>query len=140
MKRLICVSVVLLILSLCATALAATPTAFVGRWEDSISQRAWLRIDQNWDEDFDVRVFWGSGIFEGSEWYMTATYDPTVGQIVYNNGSSYTVTYDGNGNVTDYQTNYENATGIIWIDSNGYLRFLCSDNSLNGCQFAWSGD
>lgn len=120
-------------------ALAASPTAYVGRWEDAVSQRAWLLIDQNWDEDFDVRVFWGSGIYGGSEWYMTATYDPTVGQIVYNNGTSYTVTYDGNGKATDYHLNYDGATGIIWIDGNGYLRFLCSDSSLSGCRFVWSG-
>ena len=144
MKKLTCkrtVIILFIVLLLASTvALAATPTAYVGRWEDVVSQRAWLRIDQNWDEDFYVRVFWGSGIYGGSEWYMTATYDPTVGQIVYNNGSSYTVSYDDRGNVTSSQTNYVGATGIIWIDSNGYLRFLCSDSSLSGCQFVWSGD
>ena len=125
---------------LCTTALATSPSAYVGRWDDTVSQRAWMRIDENWDENFNVRVFWGGGIYVGSEWYMTATYDPTVGQIVYNNGSSYTVSYDGQGNVTNSHANYLNATGIIWIDSNGYLRFLCSDSALNGCQFVWSGN
>ena len=28
---------------------------------------------------------------------------------------------------------------IIWIDSNGYLRFLSNDSDLNSRMFVWSG-
>ncbi|MER2143776.1 MAG: hypothetical protein ABS888_08250 [Eubacteriales bacterium] len=56
---------------LCATTLVGSALAsgamFEGKWEDTVSQRAWMRIDQNWDGNYDVRVFWGGGIYEGSE-------------------------------------------------------------------------
>lgn len=144
MKRIFAILCCLVAISVCAcTVLAAGALAsgamFEGRWEDAVSQRAWMRIDQNWDENFDVRIFWGSGIYEGSEWYMTCVYDPTVDSLAYSNGSHYDCTYDGNGNILNYRTQYEGASGIVWLDSSGYLRFLSNDNDLNGCRFVWSG-
>lgn len=134
---------VLIFVLLCSVAIAGAASAsgamFEGKWEDTVSQRAWMRIDQNWDGNYDVRVFWGGGIYEGSEWYMTGVYDPTVDSLAYNNGSNYDCTYDGNGNITSYRTQYEAASGIIWIDSNGYLRFLSNDSDLNSRMFVWCG-
>ena len=143
MKRLLSLLLVLILVLLCDTTLVGSALAsgamFEGKWEDTVSQRAWMRIDQNWDGNYDVRVFWGGGIYEGSEWYMTGVFDPTVDSLAYSNGSHYYCTYDGNGNTTNCQTQYESASGIIWIDSNGYLRFLSNDSDLNSRMFVWSG-
>lgn len=136
-------TLVLLFILLCSTAIVGAATAsgamFEGRWEDTVSQRAWMRIDQNWDGSYDVRVFWGSGVYEESEWTMTAVFDPTVDSLAYFDGCNYDITYDDNGHITDYRTQYEGASGIIWIDSNGYLRFLSNDSDLNSRMFVWGG-
>jgi len=62
MKRIL----VLIFVLLCSVAIAGAASAsgamFEGKWEDTVSQRAWMRIDQNWDGNYDVRVFWGGGI------------------------------------------------------------------------------
>ena len=130
----------LLLLSGTALAVVDSDALYEGRWEDSVSQRAWLRIDHNWNDDYDVRVFWGSGLYEGTEWYMTGRFDPETLSLLYDNGSCYTCTYDGNGNVTGVTTNYEGKTGIIFLDSSGNLLFLTSDNSLTGCKFVCAGE
>lgn len=138
MKKIFVFTCALLALLIASTALADAPSALVGQWEDTVSERAWMRIDQNEEGDFDVLVYWGGGIYEGSEWLMTCACDPTTGQLVYSDGGSYYLTYDGNGNVTDTEVVYDGATGIIWRDGEGCLRFLCEDSELSECRFVWS--
>lgn len=137
------IAALVLVLLLCGTALAAAETVggpLEGQWEDLVSERAWMRIERGPDGGYAVRVYWGSGIYEGDEWQMTGTFDPGTASLAYSDGSHCTYTYDDGGNVVDVLTHYEGAAGVIRLDGENHLRFDSGDDSLSECRFVRTGD
>ena len=132
--------ILLCALVLFGTALAAAESEprLEGRWEDTVSMRAFMDIHRHSEGIYDIRVYWGAGVFESAVWEMTGVYDPQDGLLKYSDGSSYTQFYDEDGNLTDKVVEYENASGTIGLDENGCLRIVSDDEGLGECRFAWS--
>ena len=88
--------------------------AFIGGWEDTVSQRAYMDIAPNGDGTYSVLISWGSAYNEEMVWRMTADFDAEQNALVYTEGWKANVTFPAD---SDMQIDE------IWNDATGRLYF-----------------
>lgn len=79
--------------------LSASPVSgdsFVGEWIEPVGCHCDLFIEPA-GSAYDIFIYWSSGIYEHSEWHMTATYDPSSGTLVSSDCYCLDVTTDESG-------------------------------------------
>lgn len=71
--------------------------AFVGDYQDSVSQRATAVITENDDMlSAHVEIFWANSADSSCLWTMDVTFEDE--RLVYTNGEKFVINYDENGN------------------------------------------
>ncbi len=74
-----------------------------GSWQDEVSKRATMEVQEMDDGTCLVSISWGNSATESAEWVINGKYDPVSGMLSYTDGSYAIYTWDaqGNGSVSD---------------------------------------
>ena len=100
-----------------------------GSWEDEVSQRAGMDVEQNEDGTYYIRVHWGGSATETAIWEIRGHYDEVSGMLAYYEGLYSVHTFDENNNetITD-----EDTTEGAFMKEGDKLRWKDSKNSEDG--------
>ena len=74
-----------------------------GSWQDEVSKRATMEVQEMDDGTCLVSISWGGSATESAEWVINGKYDPVSGMLSYTDGAYAIYTWDaqGNGSVSD---------------------------------------
>ncbi|MCQ2455034.1 MAG: hypothetical protein MJ090_02675 [Clostridia bacterium] len=109
--------------------------AFVGNYQDKVSQRSTATVTENPDlNSCHIEVLWGNSATETEKWVMDAVWQDE--KLSYTNCKNGTVTTDENGNET-YKAKYENGKGFFDFDGKtGNLSWVgAEDEQCKECVF-----
>ena len=56
---------------------------YVGTWNDTYSERAWMTIESKDGVNFDIEIHWSSSASESVTWYLQGVYEKDLEAIVY---------------------------------------------------------
>ncbi|MBQ7679322.1 MAG: hypothetical protein IJT34_05685 [Butyrivibrio sp.] len=107
-----------------AAAPAASSDAFIGNWYEEIAGRGYMTITAAGDSAH-IQVNWSGSASEMSCWQISAQVDAATGDLVYDNGTYQTITFDEDGNdtVTEERpvqgrlTLAEDGQKLSWVDN-----------------------
>jgi len=71
-----------------------------GSWQDEVSQRATMDIEQAGTGTCHILIHWAGSAKEAAIWEISGTYDETAGMISYENGNYSVHTWDDNDEET----------------------------------------
>lgn len=91
-----------------------------GEWQDLYSTRCYMIIEAVSDDKLSVIAEWGNSSSDTSHWEMTCQIDPKTGNAEYHDCTMRDIHYNENG-TTEYQTQYVDGSGRIYIGDGGYL-------------------
>ena len=100
-----------------------------GSWQDEVSQRASMDIEQAGTGTCHILIHWASGAKEASTWEISGTYDETSGMLSYENGNYTVHTWDENDNETISE---EEVTKGTLMKEGDKLRWSDSKNEEDG--------
>lgn len=98
---------------------ASDATDYVGDWEDVISQRCYMSIEDLGNGHYSVDIGWSGGASESTYWNMDAQYNSQTRALEYRAGTCVEYVYLDEVNYTE-NIAYTDGTGVFYI-SNNYL-------------------
>lgn len=109
--------------------------AFVGNYQDSVSQRATAVITENDDMlSAHVEISWASSADSASLWIMDVTFEDE--KLVYTNGEKFVITYDENGNEEKLGEFIEMQGYFEWDGVTGNISWTgAEEEECKGCVF-----
>ena len=100
-----------------------------GSWEDEVSKRAGMDVEQNEDGTYYIRVHWGASATETAIWEIRGHYDEVSGMLAYYEGLYTVHSFDENNNETIID---EDTTEGAFMKEGDKLRWKDSKNSEEG--------
>lgn len=109
--------------------------AFVGEYQDKVSQRAVATVTENEDKNSaHIDVHWSSSAFESTLWTMDVTFEDN--KLVYSNGEKYQITFDASGKETTLGEFIEMSGYFEWDSATGDLSWTGSEeDDCKSCIF-----
>ena len=106
---------------------------FLGDWDDSVSKRCGMAIEQIDSETISVEVDWSSSATENTTWSMTAKYDPDRHAFAYTDCVKSRSYQAADGSATE-ETEYDAGSGcfsvrdglLYWTDDEERIRDGCA--------------
>lgn len=109
--------------------------AFVGEYQDSVSQRAIAVITENDDmSSAHVEIFWANASNSANLWTMDVTFEGE--KLVYTNGEKYIVNYDDNGDEEKLGESIEMQGYFDWDGATGNISWTgAEEEACQSCVF-----
>lgn len=93
---------------------------YVGTWNDTYSERAWMTITSKDGINFDIEIHWSSSAAESTGWYLNGMYDKDLEAIVYT-GKRVLEVYEEDGSYREEVVNAKEKGCIHYNVDNEYL-------------------
>lgn len=109
--------------------------AFVGNYQDSVSQRATAVITENDDMlSAHVEISWANSAVSACLWTMDVTFEDE--KLVYTNGEKFEINYDENGNEEKLGEFIEMHGYFEWDGATGNISWTgAEEEECRGCVF-----
>ena len=110
-------------------------SGYNGTWQDEVSKRATMTVDENGDGTYSIEITWGNGAASSEVWTMTAI-DMGNGTWMYRDCSHVTENWLSE-EISNSETVAENGTGFFdVVETGNTVKLVWTDYSSGlGCTF-----
>ena len=105
---------------------------FVGQWNDSTSERAYMTIVPSDNDSSEIIIHWGSSYNEATEWNMHAVMNEENEKLKYSNGEKANIIYSDDGSIESKDVKWNDAEGTLSFDKNGNLKWTDNREETSG--------